>query len=159
MNSLTEALTKAAENLSGHPCNFRWRKPARADAVAIAFELKGADIAIIDFDPCHDWWRPRKIHGQWIKHYSLYALSHEADHVRDLWIEWGAGIPDYPSGSIHPPQWVHELSGIKQIEQTADDKAWIWYQRAKSDWRKYIQPYGINSEFDLILRALGEMRP
>jgi len=146
VNELTRLLTEAAANLSGHPVRVRWRRPARADARAIAFKSGGT--AIIDLHPGLSW------EGDDL----LHVICHEAAHVKQLWADWGAGIPDYASGSIRPSNYALSLPGVKQTETAADTLAADWLDYAEKNHMKFIKHDSTwNDETSLYLRALAGM--
>jgi len=145
MNQLSKLLTEAASNLSGHPVRVRWRRPARADGRAMCFKL--GDVAVIDLHPGLSW------EGDVL----LETIAHESAHVKLLWADWGAGIPDLPSGSVQPSKRAVNLPGVIQAENDADKLAADWIAAAKRNHMKYILPGAWNDTTTLYLRALANM--
>ena len=143
MTDLTQLLTAAAQNLSGHPVKIRFRKPARADAKAMTF--KSGNTAIIDLHPGYGWDHDTL----------LFVICHEAAHVKQLWADWGSGIADLPSGSVTPSKWANALPGVRQVETAADTLARKWIAYAKRNHNQYANPG--DDLFTAHLRALAGM--
>ena len=142
-NDLTQLLTAAAQNLSGHPVKIRFRKPARNDAKAMCF--KSGNQAVIDLHPGYAWDNDTL----------LFVICHESAHIHALWADWGSGIADLPSGSIRPSKWAVALPGVRQVETAADNLARKWLDFAKRNYRKYSVPG--DDKFTAYLRTFAGM--